>query len=353
MRTCVAVTLLVLLAAGSASAQVTVNIDPGAGKDFADKLGIDLPSLQKQAQTEIEHLFQTYRLKDYLRSFGDAQAFTTRGLGVDYGANFRWFEVGVAANVSVNAERNFVPEDVPGRPPVGGLATNLTAMAGLNLGMIGLRPITLYGNYFAKSARFGDLDGHLDNYGAHVQLRLFGPSRHETLWAAFVRWGGIDVTSGVDHSRMTLGLSKSLRTDFPLVVNGEPMASVTATTMGSFDATLETWSIPLEVTTSFRLLYIATIYGGAGFDWQLGGQSDLDMKLQGSLHGDIPSQNVSANLGGATIAAHDSAVPSAGKVRGIFGVQATVFIIKVFAQVNFIPQDPFLVSVAFGGRLLF
>src|SRR5262249_31121581 len=149
------------------------------------------------------------RLRDYLRAFGDAQAFTTRGLGADYGANFRYVEVGVAANISVNAEKNFVPEDVPGRPPVGGLATNLTAMAGLNLGLIGLRPLTLYGNYFKKSATLGDVDGDLDNYGAHVQLRLFGPTRRESIWAAFFRWGGIDITSGFDHSRMTLGLSKS------------------------------------------------------------------------------------------------------------------------------------------------
>jgi hypothetical protein len=355
MRTRVAAVVVVLLCgARAARADVTVMIDRGtAGSDFAKRVGLDVGVLESQARTELEHLFQTYRLHDYLRALGDAQAFTTRGLGVDYGANFRWFEVGIAANVSVNAEKNFVPHDVPGRPPVGGLATNLTAMAGLNLGFLGLRPVTIYGNYFKKSAQLGDLHGDLQNLGVHLQIKLFGPERHETLWAAFLRWGGIDITTGLDRSRMTLTLSDQLHTDFPVGVGGMDVASINIDSKGSFNADMNTYSVPLELTTSFRLLYVLTIYGGGGFDWQLGGGSDLTMSLTGDLIGKIPSQGISTKVGSGEIVATDHADPSRGRLRGIFGLQATLFLVKVFTQVNFVPQDPFLVSVAFGARVLF
>ena len=46
---------------------------------------------------------------------------------------------------------------------------------------------------------------HLRNYGAHLQVKLFTP-RKETLWNAFLQWGGVAVTTGFDHARMRLSL---------------------------------------------------------------------------------------------------------------------------------------------------
>src|SRR4051812_345620 len=107
MRLGVAALLLAGLAA-PARADVTVNLNPGAGQSFASQLGIDKGAIEQQLANELQTLFQTYRLHDYVRSFGDAQSFTTRGMGVDYGSTIGLFEVGIAANLAVNGNKALV-----------------------------------------------------------------------------------------------------------------------------------------------------------------------------------------------------------------------------------------------------
>ena len=44
-----------------------------------------------------------------------------------------------------------------------------------------------------------------------------------------------------------------------------------------------------ELTTNLRLLYFLALYGGLGFDWQIGGQSDMAIAIEDKeIHGRIP-----------------------------------------------------------------
>jgi hypothetical protein len=347
MRLGVAALLLAGLAA-PARAGVTVNLDPGAGQSFASRLGIDKGAIEQQLANELQTLFQTYRLHDYVRSFGDAQSFTTRGLGVDYGSTIGLVEVGIAANLAVNGNKAFTEGDSRTQP-VAGVAPNITAMAGLNLGFLGLRPVTLFGNYFAKKGSYREFAADLQNYGAHLQVKLFQP-RKETLWNAFLQWGGIAVTSGFDHARMRLTLGQGFTRNIPIAGGQQDLAQVDVQAQGVFALESRTWSVPLEVTTNFRFLYVLTAYGGAGFDWQFGGGCDMNVDLNGTLTGVVPSQ-APVNVGTAQVTATEHADPSKGKVRGILGLQANVWILKIFTQLNIVP-DPLVASVAVGARLV-
>ena len=61
--------------------------------------------------------------------------------------------------------------------PVGGLGTNLTVMAGLNLGWLGLRPVTIFGNAFARKGTFSlklrvtTADGMMATSARQVEVR--------------------------------------------------------------------------------------------------------------------------------------------------------------------------------------
>jgi len=61
-----------------------------------------------------------------------------------------------------------------------------------------------------------------------------------------------------------------------------------ATGNAVFKIDMTTRSIPVEVTTSVRLLTLLTAYGGLGFDWQLGGGSALDLAMNASMIAHIP-----------------------------------------------------------------
>lgn len=337
-----------LAAVAPAAAQVTVEITPGPGAQFAQQAGISLDVIKMQLEGELNRLFQVYRLKDYLRSFGDAQAFTTRGLGVDYASNLKFFEVGVAANVALGGEDSFLDQK-PRTQPVGGLGTNLTFMAGLNFGFLGAAPLTMYGNFFKGKPSYGELAGDLINFGVHLQLKLFGPRRRENLWSALFRWGGLDITTGFDQSRLKLSLGRNFERDIPISDGQRDVATVEIDAQGTFEMDLRTTTIPLEVTTNVRFLYVLSAYAGVGFDWQLAGSSQARVDLRGTMVGRAPSVGM-AEIGTATVTAVDRADPTAGKLRGIVGLQANVWFVKAFAQLNFVP-DPFMTGLGFGARI--
>jgi hypothetical protein len=106
------------------------------------------------------------------------------------------------------------------------------------------------------------------------------------------------------------------------------------------------------VTTNIRFLYVLSAYFGGGFDWQVGGGSTLTVDLNGTLTGNVPSAGATADLGNMTLKVTQKASPSAGRVRGIVGLQTNLFFLKLFAQLNATPS-PFLASFGAGARLVF
>jgi hypothetical protein len=348
MRKCLGLAALLVTFTAPARADVTVTINPGAGAQFAEQAKISLPEIQRQLENELRTVFQTYRLNDYLRAFGDAQACTSRGLGVDYGSTIGLVEVGVAGNIAVNGKQA-INEGDGNVPPLSGVATNLTVMAGLNLGFLDLRPVTLFGNFFTRKFGYREFGAEVYNYGAHLQLKFFQP-RKETLWNAFLQWGGIALTTGFDHARLRYTLSKPFQRAIPISAGGQ-MARIDVAANGELAMESRTYSVPIELTTNFRFLYVLSVYGGGGMDIQVGGGSDLDANLNGTLTGSA-AQAPPVQVGGAQVVITDEAKPSKTKLRGIVGVQANLWFFRVFTQLNVMP-DPFVASVAIGARLVF
>jgi hypothetical protein len=350
MRHWLAGVALILCGSTAASAgSVSVTIDSPQAQEFSARSGVDIATLERQLQTELERVFQVLQLNDYLRSFADAQSFTSHGVGVDYASQIRYLMVGFAGNVAVNADKAAVEGEQPSGKPAVGLAANLTFMAGTNLGWLGLPQLSVFANFFNGHLNQGPFAGDIKNFGVHAQYRLFAPPHDESIGSFFVRWGGIAITTGFDTSRMTLKLgSKPINTRVP-IDNGaqQEVADVLVNSTGAFALDMKQVSVPLELTTSLRFLWVLSLYGGLGFDWQLGGSSEMNVNLNGTLTGHY--QESAFDLGTATVVATDEAKPSPGRMRGLAGIQANLWFLKIFGQVNAMP-DPDTVSLAFGAR---
>jgi hypothetical protein len=174
-----------------------------------------------------------------------------------------------------------------------------------------------------------------------------------------VQWGGLDITSGFERANLGLTLKQGFRRNIPVGTGGAQGGSpvIDLNTLGTFSMHARTLSIPLEVTTNFRLLYLLSVYGGAGFDWQLGGGSDMTVNLNGTMVGVTPAAggqpSMRVDVGTAAITATESVEPSAGRLRWLLGAQVNVLIVRLFVQLNLATQDPVLASVAMGLRLAF
>jgi hypothetical protein len=337
-----------------------VCINPGSGLgQFSGALGVSDPQqITNDILNQVNNIFQVADVAAFLKDFQNAQAFSSKGLGVDYASETTLAEVGATLSFATSADKSYNrPSGSYTDPmPLNSGGVNFSLMGGLGLGLVGLDPVMIFGNWFKGNASVGQLDGSYDNWGLHGQLRLLGPSRKMSATKFLIRWGGIAITSGADYSRMTLNGRKDLQSTFtlPAYSVGGPQGSVSIQNQGTLTFALQqtTWTVPLEVTTSLRLLSLLTIYGGIGLDFQLGGGSDLDINMtSGNLTGKVAGTTVN-DLGTASITVKQHVNPSAARFREIVGLQIGVFdIVRVFVQVNNTPSSPSLTSVAAGLRL--
>lgn len=337
---------------------VEITITPGSGTAFLTAAGISEEQIRATLQSELNKLFQVSNAAGFVKGFGDAQSFTSKGLGVDYASEATRIELGASGSFALGMDKTYQPKDSTTKFPIQGVGMNASIMGGLGLGLFhsSLDPLMLFANWMrVPEQKFGDLKGSLQNYGFHGQLRLLGPKRRGSLLKMLVRWGGVAITTGWDYSRLNLAMDKALTSRIPVNqlrgANVEVKGDVAA--RARFDVDLSTWSVPLELTTSLRVLYLLTVYGGVGFDWQFAGASEMDVDITGSMVGTVAGDSTRYDLGSARIRASASASPSAGKFRGIAGAQLNMSIVRLFVQVTGVNTKPALASVAMGLRLAF
>jgi hypothetical protein len=314
---------------------------------------MDQAQLQTFLTDKLNSAFQMVDAVGFVRRFGDAQSFTSKGMGVDYASEATYLEFGGSVSFALGMDRTYQPDKTQGFP-IQGVGFNASLMGGMSFGFLGI-PLMVFGNWMqVPSTSYGAMSGTLNNWGVHAQVRLLGPSRDNSALKMLVRWGGIAITSGVDYSHMSLGLSKPFKSTFNIPnTTGMNVAVAGEAAGATFTVDMTTKSIPLEITTSLRLLTLLTVYGGMGIDWQLGGGSSMELNMTGlSLSGQI--NNVSnTNLGTADVSASAKASPSSAKMRGILGAQINLAIVRLFAQVNVANTNPTMASLAVGARIAY
>ena len=336
------------LAHADCNALGTVCITPSPeGSAFLGAAGLSVGQLISQ----VDGLFQTSNVNSFLHDFQNAQSFSSKGMGVDYASEATLAEIGATFAVASNVEKAYKPSGSYSDPPVSGGGVNFSLMGGIGLGLIGLDPVMIFGNWFKGSAKVGQLDGNYQNWGVHAQFRLFGPSRNVSATKLLIRWGGLAVTSGVDRANLQLSTSSSINSTINVAQDTTVTVASAAATPLTFVLSQTTYSVPLEITTSLRLLSLITLYGGVGFDFQLGGGSDMTIDMAAHLSGKYQGVKVD-NVGDATVKVQGHVSPDTARMREIFGVQVGIFdVIRLFAQVNTTASSPVLTSLALGLRL--
>jgi hypothetical protein len=320
---------------------------------FASGLGMSSDQLTSRLLEQVDGLFQASNVGSFLKDFQNAQSFSTKGLGVDYASEATLAEIGATFSFASNLDKAYKPSGSYTDPPLSGGGLNFSLMGGLGLGLIGLDPVMLFGNWFKGSASLGQLDGDYQNWGLHGQLRLLGPSRSISATKLLVRWGGIAITSGADYSRLTISTNKQIKSTLSVPSDIGPSGAVAfaSDVNGNLNFTVSqtTWSVPLEVTTSLRLLSLVTVYGGFGMDFQLGGGSDMHIAMDNAS---VTNKASGANLGTVSVHVDGHANPSTARLREIVGVQLSFMdLVRLFAQANVTGDSPVLTSIALGLRL--
>lgn len=322
MRAVVVAAVLLVSARANAQVSVTVDLNP-EGEMLAQQLGVSAQDLATRIQDQIDTAYDASNIEGFLRSFGDATAFSMRGLGVDYVSMPKNLIVGVGANVAVAASGDYNAED----RPTAGLSPNIGFMAGLNLSEYKRPRWTVFANGFYRSATVSSLQGSISSFGLHVQYRIVHPQADEGVTTKALRWTGIDVTTGLEITRWSLGVEDQITTDFAVDgTNGS--ASLVLDSMGRFDLTSTAATVPVEVSTGVRIALLLSVYLGAAFDLS-GGSARLDANLSGTLR-----TSDDRGVGTTTIVGRGDNTASPAAARVLAGVQLNLWKLKVYGQVN-------------------
>ncbi len=323
-----------------ADGDVTITLSPD-GQMLASELGISLAELEQRIEGEIADAYDTANVEGFLRAFANATSFAGRGIGHDYAPLFRGLEIGVAANLSAAVDG--LEE---GQDPAGGVAPNVSLMAGLNLSHWGHDDIVIYANGFHRQGSIDQLSGSITSGGVHGQYHLFYPAKRAS--TLLFLWSGLHLTAGVEVSRWALGVDDQITRDLPLEGDNGVSTTLTALATGTFDLTATTTTIPIEVTTSARILYFAGVYLGAGLDVQVG-KARAEAALDGVLTAVKPSDGTTLDMGTATITASGEESPSPVAYHVLAGLEFNFWRLKTFVQGTFVPVKG--ASVAFGVRV--
>lgn len=319
--------LLLAAAPGLAAAQeFSVQINESA----ANAAGIDPAAAEAQLNSAADTSLKVGEQLAFMDQMARATALSTRGMGVDYATNPEKFVFGLSFGSAVSgAGPQFSRGGID--LPEGGFAGALSAMAGVNLGMKAdedsfARRVRLYANGFYARPVYEPFRGTVLNYGGHLQLQVLRPRDGEV-----VEWGGLALTTGYQQTIFQMDLEDEIPID-----TGDVRWDATGTY--AIDSSAQT--VPVELSTNLRVL-VATAFVGAGADVHIDSLATSEL----SLEGDIAVSANDATIGSAALSLSESGAAELVVPRVFFGLQADIFFVKAYGQVNVGLND------SFGGHL--
>ena len=316
---------LLALGLGAEAHAQDISLDLDAAK--AKKLGIDLAPLEQQLEDQAGDALNLADPQTFIDSMANANGIATKGMGVDYASNMKAFVIGAGFGSAVHAS-GFRFNRTDDYLPPGGFSFMVSAMAGINLGVLDggaktfLDRVRVYGNGMSldlpSDREFG---GTMYNIGVHVQLKLLRPMGN-----AVAKWGGFDLTTGWERSQYQLEMTHAVPIEVPL----EQKVTATWTADGVYQIRSLTDSIPVELSTNVRLAVI-TVFAGGGVDINTA-TSSSEASLSGPV--DAHFQGNEENLGSASLTVGYDGVGDPVVPRGFGGLQVNLSLFKIYGQLN-------------------
>lgn len=296
-------------------------IDVVLNEDLARQAGLDPEQVRQDIRGATEGALKLDTPQAFLDQMAAANAFATKGMGVDYASNPQRFFAGGALGTAVNGQGLTF---VRGKDtlPTGGFAFQAAVNAGLNLGILAKdesfwRRVVVSANGIWASGASGPFDAELYNVGAHLQVKLVRPP-HEGL----VEWGGLDVGSGYEISSYRLLLRETL----PIEGGG-----VRWDANGSMDVRAESHTIPVEVSTNLRV-FVFSVYAGGALDIRRSATADGALALGGPVIAEAQGRTMEIGTVDASMALQGTTAEYVPRVFG--GVQINVLYVKVYGHLN-------------------
>jgi len=338
--------ILSIFSAHLAHAQFTVNVTSyGATIDA-------LPDpLKATAQGQVDAMFDTLetlvnaQLSDIpdttsiLKCTANSTIIAGSGIGFDYASKWGLFLVGYQIGGGFDPGTNSISDLLGGSYDASefkgagvqnaitlGIPVSLFTKA--SIGPIHLERMKAYINFMKAGYDLDTISTDFMTFGVGLQYKLIPEIG---LGMGLVRWGGVDLSAGLKLASMTLtstqtGLSVSGQST---TVNG--LGTITPTYTGDVNVGVDVFAttIPLEASTSARLLYFLALYTGLATDLSMGSSKSVS-----TSEGVISTSGNTGITADAAVDLGQNSGPSFMNLRYFAGLQLDFTVLGVYAQIT-------------------
>jgi hypothetical protein len=316
--------------------KLTFTPSAGVPQVVTDAINAEILKSEKEINDGLPNASNPDRL---MKGMANSSVMAGKGIGSDYASNMSVILIGAGVGVGADLEKNEEANtDLSGAGIQGGLilGTNLGWMDTRSILGLDTNKLNVYvnGMSYSHETETGDTKAAIDlaSYGVHFSYDWIKGSGSKWLG-----WGGVKIHWGYEYNKTTLKFdSKISETISTTDASGTYSATVNANPNATID--VATHSIPLEISSSVQFLYLVSLYGGLGADYNIGsatGKGDLNSTPTPL------SCSLGACPGGATSGTitTEANIDGKGKVnpflfRGFAGVQLNLPFIRVFVQAD-------------------
>lgn len=323
----------------SASAQIfklTFQEAVGMAPQAVTAIKAELEKIEKEINDGLPSAESPDRLMD---GMANSSVMAGKGIGADYASDMQVMLIGVGVGVGADLEKNKEAKtDLSGAGVQGGfvIGTNLKWMDTAKILGLDTNKLNVYGNFFKyeleKNSGDVNVNAQLASYGIHFSYDLVKASPSKLFG-----WGGVKVHTGYEYNRTTLTMDSKISESMSATVSGDTYASaINATPKAQID--VATQSIPIEISSSLRLLYILSLYGGLGADYNLGTATGKGA-LSNTSNVTCTGATCSPSAGTVGTINTKADIDGDGKVnpflfRGFVGVQVNIPFVRIFVQAD-------------------
>jgi len=304
-----------------------------------------------ELETQINSNFPDIDLDPFTKSTAKAAGVSPSGVGIDYASDFGFGYI--AANIAIASGATVGEIKDLATPPadltkIGKVGLGGSIALTLGLSFKHLPKIPVFGDIFEPSRTRGYLSFYKGGkefasedatqpsfaitnsiFSAHGQYKLV---EGMSVGLGTFKWGGVDVSGGLRYSKSAVSLSQPLSGLSSTALDlGGGLGNVTAEFTGDavVSVNTSTFSIPLEVSTSTRLLHVLGLFLGTGLDLNFG-----SAKSGLSIASPVTFEN---NLISGVTAQADANLNATGKptftnLKYFAGVQFEILAIAISAQ---------------------
>lgn len=271
----------------------------------------------------------------YADGVANANGFAMKGQNSEYAENFSLFVFKPSFGLAVQGDIDD-PESAEGVGLGGALTVgiNLDLLPIDKIGPIEFKKMDLMVSFMSYNLDqdVGDDatgEGDVSSFSIMARYRILDGM--DIVPGYMLEWGGLHIHTGLQRNKMGIELTQSFA-DETVTDDSTGATGTFSDGQATFELDATTTSIPFEVSTYLRALYVFTLYGGLGFDYNLTSETDVSLNASGNFAG----TGGGASGYDADVAANEDASGEgmATNYRGFVGLQFNVPFVRIYVQAN-------------------